>query len=109
MSAFADFEKAVLAGVRDLAKGALKDLLNQAQNDAQSFMKKAKANLQQWTKELAAHQLTKKEFADLVEGEKDLAILDALTQAGLTRARLQRFRDGLIKLVIDTAFKIFLV
>jgi hypothetical protein len=32
----------------------------------------------------------------------------ALTQAGIAAASVQRFRDAVIKLVIDTAFKSFL-
>ena len=42
MSAFADFEKAVVAGVPALAKGALKDFGIQAQDDARSFLKQAR-------------------------------------------------------------------
>jgi ABC-type ATPase with predicted acetyltransferase domain len=64
--------------------------------------------LRRWTRELRDNELTKAEFADLVKGQKDLAQLAALTQAGLALAALQRFRDGLMKLVIDTAFKTFL-
>jgi hypothetical protein len=108
MSAFTDFEKAVVAGVRALAKGALKDFGTQAQNDARSFLKQTKQDLRRWTSELRANELTQAEFADLVKGQKDLAELAALKQAGLALAARQRFRDGLMKLVVDTAFKTFL-
>jgi hypothetical protein len=108
MSAFGDFERAVRTGVQDLAKSTLKDFVAQAQNDAQSFMKQAKEDHLRWTKQLAAKKLTKDEFADLVKGQEALATLNALTQAGLALAKLQRFRDALTKLVIDSAFKIFL-
>ena len=108
MSAFTDFEKAVVAGVPALAKGALKDFAPQAQSDARSFLRQAKEDLRRWTRELRDNELTKAEFTDLVKGQKDLAKLAALTQAGLALAALQRFRDGLMKLVIDTAFKTFL-
>src|SRR5262249_28377664 len=108
MSAFGDFGKAVRTGVQALAKRTLKDFVTQAQNDAQSFMKQAKKDHIRWTNRLAAKKMTKDEFADLVKGQKDLATLNALTQAGLALARLQRFRDALIKLVIDSAFKTFL-
>jgi len=45
MSAFTDFEKAVVAGVPALAKGALKDFATQAQSDARSFLRQAKEDL----------------------------------------------------------------
>jgi hypothetical protein len=52
--------------------------------------------------------MSKREFQDLVKGEKDLAKLHALTEAGIATARLERFRSGLITLVIDSAFGRFL-
>jgi hypothetical protein len=42
-----------------------------------------------------------------VQGKKDLAELEALEQAGLALARLDRFRTDLVHLVVDTAFGVF--
>ena len=108
MSVFSDFEKAVLSGAKSLAQGTFKGFVTEAENDAKSFLKQSEADLKQWTSELASGELTKDEFTDLIEGEKDLAELDALTQAGRALADLQRFRAGLVQLVLDAAFKTFL-
>jgi hypothetical protein len=108
MSDFDDFTHGVLSGAEDLAKNTLHGFINDARNDAQSFLDKAKADLQRWTKMLAKQQLSQAEFCDLVRGQAALAEMHALTEAGIALARIQQFRDGLIDLVIDTAFKTFL-
>jgi hypothetical protein len=109
MGTFGDFEKAVLSGAKEFAVGSLKDLTKLAEDDAQAFLKSSAQKLQRWTTMLASQQITKAEFAALVESQKALAQLDALTHAGIAAAALQRFRDGLIELVINAAFKTFAV
>ncbi len=108
MSKFDDFVSEVFKGVKDLATGDLKDLQNAAKEDADAFITLGKADLRKWTHELAEGKLSQEEFSDLVAGQADLAKLFALAQAGIATARLQRFRDALIKLVIDKAFDTFL-
>jgi hypothetical protein len=108
MSAFGDFENGVFSGVKTLAQDTFQGFVTQAENDAQSFMAQARVDLEQWTSQLASGDLSKDDFADLVSGEKDLATLDALTQEGLALIAIQRFRDGLINLVVQSAFKAFL-
>lgn len=108
MSQFSDFTKAVESGAKTLAGNTLKEFLTQAQLDVKDFLNKEKENFQKWTDQLAKGELTQNEFESLVRGERDLAALLALTNAGIAAARLQRFRDGLIDLVINSAFKIFL-
>jgi hypothetical protein len=107
MSAFSNFETSVISGVEKLATGSLKDFLTEARTDAKSFLTLAEEDLKRWTSELADNKLTQDDFADLVKGDADLAELDALTQAGIIEADLQRFRDGLVNLVVDAAFKAF--
>jgi hypothetical protein len=58
---------------------------------------------------LAKQQISKAEFTALVDSQKALAALSALTHAGIATATLQRLRDGLIDLVISAAFKTFAV
>ena len=108
MSKFDDFRDAVITGAEALAKQNLKDLVNQAAEDSKAFLEKSAADMQRWTGELAAKQITKQEFTDLVQAKKAVAEMHALTQAGVALAAIERFRTGLINLVIDTAFKIFI-
>jgi len=108
MSKFDDFVDVVLSGAKDLAKEVFDGLEDNAKVDAKAFLDKAKSDLKRWTELLAAKEITERDFADLVKAKKALAEIHGLTQAGVALARLERFRSGLIDLVIDTAFKIFL-
>lgn len=105
---FDDFVNAVIEGTQDLAKAIFNGFENQAKEDAKAFANKAKADLKRWTELLAEKKLTKQDFVDLVLAKKDLAEIHALTQAGVALAKIERFRSGLIQLVIDKAFEIFL-
>jgi hypothetical protein len=108
MSKFDDFTKTVLGGVKGLATGTLKDFLASAKDDAKAFLQQSEDNLRRWTRQLALNELSKDEFEELVRGQAEVAEMAALTQAGITAARIQRFRDALINLVIDAAFKTFI-
>jgi hypothetical protein len=108
MSQFETFLSAILSGSTALAQQTLQGFLTQAKGDTVAFLNQSKQNLNDWTVQLAQGQMTKDEFADLAGGLKDLAELHALTEAGVVVASVQQFRDALIKLVIDTAFKTFL-
>jgi hypothetical protein len=107
MSKFEDFGKAVGDGVANIAKGDLKDFLKEAKDDTNQFLATTKEDLKTWTKQLADGDLSKDEFEFLVRGKDDLAEMHALTQAGIAAAQVQKFRDALIDLVIDTAFRVF--
>ena len=108
MSVFDDFLSTVVSGAKGLAQQTLTDFVTQAQNDTKDFLLQSRQQLNDWTTQLAKGQMTKEEFADLALGLKDLAVMAALTEAGIAAARVQRFRDAVIKLVIDTAFQKFL-
>jgi hypothetical protein len=70
-------------------------------------LKETEDKLKRWTGMLAKGELTKLEFTALVDSQKGLATLGELTHLGIAAATLQRFRDGLIDLVINAAFKTF--
>ena len=107
-SPFSAFVSDVKKGAKALGKDLFKEFQKQATKDAKAFLDASKANLRKWTRQLADGDMSKREFQDLVKGEKDLAKLHALTEAGIATARLERFRSGLITLVIDSAFGRFL-
>ncbi len=105
---FDAFIDAVLEGAKVLAKDSLHGYQSQAAKDAKAFLKKAEADLKRWTKLLASGELTEQDFRDLVQAKEALAEIHALTQAGIALAELERFRSGLIELVVDKAFEVFL-
>lgn len=108
MADFDQFVAALKEGIKPLARETLEGFEDQALDDAQAFLDKARRDLQRWTQLLAQGQLTQQDFSDLVHAKMALVEIHALGQAGIALTRLERFRSGLINLIIDTAFDVFL-
>jgi len=89
----------------DAAKTAAQQFAAQAATDAKAFLKTAAASLLKYTTQLKANDITQDEFADLVNGLKDLATMNALTEAGLAEVALEAVRnavtDAVIQVVLD--------
>jgi hypothetical protein len=108
MSDFDKFWEALKAGLVDLAKNLGQQYWEGALQDGNNFLSAQQAHLQRWTAELAAGKLSKEEFEDLVMGQKDLAEMVILKQEGLAQVQIDRFINGVINLIINTAIKVFL-
>lgn len=108
MSNFDDFIDTIEKGVEELAKKTLKGFKEEAVDDAKAFLEGSKDDFKRWTKLLAQGELLQDDFEWLVLGRKDVAELHALKQAGLALVRIDRFKNALLDLVIDTAFDVFL-
>jgi hypothetical protein len=107
MGKFEDFLDQVKTGTRDLALELFTEYQETAIKESEAFFAAAKADLERWAKLLVAGELTREDFEWLVKGKKDLLDLHALKQAGLARVRIDKFRNGVLRLVIDKAFGIF--
>lgn len=83
------------------AKLAAKQYEDEARADAEAFVNRAGALLLKYTTQLAADEISEAEFADLVQGLKDLATLNALTEAGLGAVALQALRDAVVSAIIQ--------
>jgi hypothetical protein len=108
MSNFDNYIQAVQEGVEEVAKKTLKGFKDEALTDAKAFLESSKDDLQRWTKLLAQGELTHDDFEWLVLGRKDVAELHVLKQSGLALVRLDRFKNALFDLIIDTAFDVIL-
>lgn len=108
MATFDDFAKALEEGAKKLAKELFDGSEAEALADMKAFLDKSKKDLERWTALLAAGTITGQDFSDLVQAKKALAELHALTRTGVVLIKLERFRAGIINLVVETAFKIFL-
>lgn len=108
MSQFDDFIDAAKANLSVLGKDSFEGYSAQVKAMVQSALDKAKANLTQWTAQLAVGQLTQAEFKNLVQGETDLTEIAGYTAAGMSLAEAQRLRDAVTLTVIDTALDTFL-
>jgi len=108
MAKFNDFLAALREGLKQLAGQAIQDYRAAAIKDGEAFLRKTRADLERWTKALAKGQLAKADFEWLLQGKKDLAVMEALKQEGLALVEVDKFRSSLVDLVVNTAFKVFL-
>jgi hypothetical protein len=105
---FKEFFEELLNQVSGLAKESLKDFEEAAVKDGISYLNRTKAKLEKWTRMLRDGELKIEDYQDLVMGQKDLAEMESLKEAGLTLVRIDKFRNALINTIIDTAAKTFL-
>lgn len=108
MSKIDDFFKEVQDAINNLIKEEFGSVLTEANEDSLNFMNKSKEKLIKWTTQLAANEITKDDFTALVKGLKALTEIHALTQAGLAAVKLERFRSGIIDIIINKGITIFL-
>lgn len=90
------------------AEKNLKDYKDELLKDGNTFAKKLKSDLERWSQGLVSGALSKKDFEFLVKGKKDLAEMEALKQAGLGKVKINKIRDGVIGIVVNSAIKTFL-
>ena len=108
MADFDGFLDAVKDGAQDLAKEVFDGYETQTIEDANAFVQKCEKDLKRWAEHLALGDLDEDDFKDLVEGKEALAEIHALTQVGIGLAKVERFRSGLIDLVVNKGIQFFL-
>ncbi|MFT3687801.1 hypothetical protein [Paenirhodobacter sp.] len=101
-----DFSKHVLDGARLLAAQTVKDAVDQAGKDTETFLRDTREKLERWTRALAKGDLERDEFELLIAARRSNMKMHALQAAGVTQNSLERFRSGLISLLIDSAFDV---
>jgi hypothetical protein len=89
---------------KELAAILFKRFTQQAVSDTQNFLQRSKDGIARATVLLAARQIDKDDFEDLILGKKDLAEMHALKQAGLASATIDTFVNGVLQILIDAAF-----
>lgn len=106
MSLWDEYSGAVQGGLDELARNTVGGAVAQARSDASAFLDASRTAFERWLTALAEGALSREDFEFLVRGQKDLARLNALTAVGLAQTRLERFRTGLISLLVSSAFKV---
>ncbi len=107
MSDFSTFLTTLKQGIAQLAADSFRDAKRAAQADGEAFLRKSESDLERWTDLLVDGKLTQEEFEFLVMGRKDVIEMKALEAAGLAAVRVDRFRNAVLRLVVDTAFSVF--
>lgn len=100
---FDQFFETIKTGAVDIAKAEAADFVQQATDDGKQFLDDSKDKLIKWVKMLNDGDLDKAEFESLVRGQKDLAQMVALKQAGMAAIRIDRIRVAVIDLIITAA------
>lgn len=85
-----------------LAEDTLGEFKDDALEDGKSFINKIKADLEEWSKQLAEGKITADEFKWLINSKKGLAEMELLKQKGLAIVKIDKFKSGLLNLVITT-------
>ena len=101
-----NFSVSVKEGLPDLTQNTIGGFLPQAEADAVAFLEATGKKLRRWGDLLAEQQITVKEFEFLLVSQRDLATLHALTATGVALTRIERFRTGIISLILKSAFSV---
>jgi DNA topoisomerase VI subunit B len=96
--------KDIITQSETLAQQLISDFTKQGMQDVKDFLTNSKDDLQRWTVELAEQQITKAEFEDLVQGQIDVALLHALKETGLAQIELDKFKNGVVEIIVGVAF-----
>jgi len=91
-------------GIETLVRDEVEEHIDEAKADIRDFLDSSKDKLERWFQALTDGTLAKDEFEFLVKSQRDLAKMRALTEIGLAKVRIQRIVNGVIDLIVDTAF-----
>ncbi|MGB5529616.1 MAG: hypothetical protein WBQ32_06565 [Ignavibacteriaceae bacterium] len=108
MPTFNDFLSTIKNDLLEFAKENLDEYKDELLKDGNEFVKKTKKDLERWTEGLVSGALSKKDFEFLLKGKKDLAEMEALKQLGLSKIKVSKITNGVIDVVVGSAFKTFL-
>jgi hypothetical protein len=93
----------IKAQLGPLAEQSLNEFAGQGKQDAEAFLQQSRANLENWTQQLASNQIDQAEFTWLVESQKAAAEMTALQAANAGTVRIEQFRNSVFNVVIKTA------
>ena len=94
-----DFDE-LKEAIAELAVKTVGDFVDQAQQDFSDFVADTKEKLAAWTKAAAEGLLSKDEFTMLVRMRAANAEMHALPALGIGQTRLERFRQGVISILV---------
>ena len=108
MSKIEGFLKEVGEGIVGIASEYVKGAKKRGIDDMKAYALERAKDVERWGGQLARGELSAADFEFLIKGMKDAAEIHGLMIAGVELARLQRARDALVDLVINTAIGTFL-
>lgn len=106
MTKFADYIDGLQDKAGALAKEELKALISSAKNDKSEFVRLQAANVERWTEQLAAGEITPMGYKKLVSKMDVLTKLEEIKPEVAAKASVQRLADGIQKHIIDGLCKL---
>ncbi|MGN6265953.1 MAG: hypothetical protein ACTHM5_09780 [Ginsengibacter sp.] len=99
-----DFEtlfKSIQTEVISLAKKSLEDSLKEAKADGMDVLDGLKANIKKWSLQVVNKEMTIDDLKFLMETQKEEMEMAALKEAGLKEIELDKFKNGIVGIVIN--------
>lgn len=97
--------KTILGDAVGFAKDDFKKLLADAQKDSSQFIKNQAKSLEKYIEELAAGDISKEEFEDLVKGLTALDTMEYHRLSAEVKSRAQELANQMTEMVIDGLLK----
>jgi hypothetical protein len=82
------------------------DYKTETKKDVASFLALSKVKLERWTALLQAGDLTPADYEWLLQSQKDVLVLNALNQAGVSKLRLGHLKNKIIKTIVNTVITV---
>jgi hypothetical protein len=108
MKTFLEFWTQLLLNIESFAAEKWNELKDDAVDDAKKFLTEVKDDVQRWIGLLAEGKLTSDDLLWLIKGKREVAELLFLKEKGLAKPDLDKFFEGLLEIIISTAFKLIL-
>ncbi|MEJ7780759.1 MAG: hypothetical protein WKF68_14345 [Daejeonella sp.] len=102
---FAELIKDLKDDIMALARKTLTERIKEAQDDAEYILDFAKINLEKWTEELADGRLDRDDFEYHLKSQRDLLSLAALKQAGISKVRIDKFKEEVFIIITSGILK----
>ncbi len=108
MSKFTDYIDGLQDKAGTLAKEELKTLISSAKNDKSEFVRLQAENIERWTVQLAAGEITPMGYKKLVSKMDVLTKLEEIKLEVAEKASAQRLAEGIKTYVLDGLCKLLM-
>jgi hypothetical protein len=96
--------QAAMSKSTDLARTLFRNYAVQARQDVQDFLARSKTGVERAVDLFLDQKIDREDLEDLILGKRDLAQMHALKQAGLARASIDTFVNGVLQILLDAVF-----
>lgn len=107
MPDFNDLLKTIKDDLLSLAQESFNEFKDEIVKDGSTFAAKLQDDMLRWGEGLTEGHLTASDVEFLIKAKKDLAEMEALKLAGLSKVKLVKLKNKIVETVIGSVIKIF--